>query len=107
MWATASRLVVSMKIYEIRNKIVALMPRAACVARSFGHPYKKGMMVGKNLIALAVRQLCGYKDDCKFADFIRESGIANVLGYKRKPNPSLFSKTRKYAEKGVIDTLYN
>ena len=96
-----------MKISNIKNKIVALMPRAAWVARSFGHPYKDGMMVGKNLIALAIRQLCGYKDDGKFADFIWESGIASVLGYKRKPHPSLFSKARKYAENGVINTLYN
>ena len=96
-----------MKISEIKNKIVSLMPRAAWIAKGFGHPYKKGLMVGKNLIALAVRQLCGYKDDGKFADFLWESGIANVMGYKRKPHPSLFSKTRKHAENGVIDTFYN
>lgn len=96
-----------MKIVDIKNKIVSLMPCAAWMAKSFGHPYKKGMMVGKNLIALAIRQLCGYKDDGKFADFLWESGIANVLGYKRKPHPSLFSKTRKHAENGVIDTFYN
>lgn len=96
-----------MKICEIKNKIIAVLPRAAWVARSFGHPYKNGMMVGKNLIALAIRQLCGYKDDGKFADFIWESGIAKILGYKRKPHPSLFSKTRKYAQDGALETLYN
>ena len=83
------------------------MPYAAWIAKMYGHPYKNGMMVGKNLIALAIRQLYGYKDDEKFADFLWESGIAKVLGYKRKPHPSLFSKTRKNAETGAIITLYN
>ncbi len=73
-----------MKISEIRYRIVSLMPRAAWVARNFGHSYKKGTMVGKNFIALAVRQLCGYKDDSKFADFLWESGIAKVLGLVNK-----------------------
>lgn len=40
-------------------------------------------------------------------DFLWESGIAKVLRYKRKLNSSLFSKTRKYAENGVIETLYD
>lgn len=96
-----------MKIYEIKNKAVSLLPYAAWAARNFGHPYKKGTMVGKNLIALVIRQLCGYKDDGKFADFLWESGIAEILGYKRKPHPSLFSKTRKYSQDGALETLYN
>ena len=83
------------------------MPRAAWIARSYGHPYKEGAMVGKNFLALAIRQLYGYRDDKKFADFLWESGIAQVLGYKRKPHFSLFSKTRKYAQNGAIETLYH
>ena len=96
-----------MKIYEIKNKCVSLLRRAACIARMYGHPYKRGMMVGKNLIALAIRQLCGYKNDEKFADFLWETGIANAIGYKRRPNSSLFSKTRGYAKDGAMVTLYN
>jgi hypothetical protein len=64
-------------------------------------------MVGKNILALTIRQLYGYKDDGKFADFLWESGIAQVLGYKRKPHLSLFFKTRKYVENGAIQTLYH
>ncbi len=101
------RLVEQMKIYEIKNKGVALLRRAACIARIYGHPYKRGMMVGKNFIALAIRQLCGYNNDEKFADFLQETGIAEALGYKRRPNSSLFSKTRRYAEDGAITALYN
>ena len=101
------RLVVNMEISKTKTKIVTLMPRAAWIARSYGHPYKNGAMVGKNFLALAVRQLYGYKDDKKFADFIWESGIAQILGFKRKPHPSLFSKTRKYAQTGAIETLYD
>ena len=97
----------TMKISEVKNKIVTLLSRAAWTAKSYGHPYKNGMMVGKNLVALAIRQLFGYKDDGKFADFLWESGLAKVLGYKRKPHPSLFSKTRKYVENGAIVTFYN
>lgn len=83
------------------------MPRAAWIARSYGHPYKNGAMVGKNILALAIRQLHGFKDDEKFADFLWETGIAQVLGYKRKPHFSLFSKTRRYVERGAIETLYH
>jgi len=96
-----------MEISETKNKIPTLMPRAAWIARSYGHPYKEGAMVGKNFLALAIRQLYGYKNDEKFADFLWESGIAQVLGYKRKPDFSLFSKTRKYAQDGAIETLYH
>ena len=97
----------NMEISEAKNKIVTLMSRAAWVAKCCGHPYKNGTMVGKNILALAVRQLYGYKNDEKFADFLWESGIAQVLGYKRKPHFSLFSKTRKYVENGAIQTLYH
>ena len=83
------------------------MPRAAWIARKYGHPYKDGTMVGKNILAVSVRQLYGYKNDEKFADFIWESGIAQALGYKRKPHFSLFSKTRKYVESGAIMELYH
>ena len=47
------------------------------------------------------------RDDEKFADFIWETGIAQVLGYKRRPHFSLFSKTRKYVENGAIEELHN
>ena len=78
-----------MEISETKNKIVTLMPRSAYIAKINGHAYKKGAMVGKNILALAIKQLYGYKDDEKFVDFLWETGIARVLGYKRKPHPSL------------------
>lgn len=83
------------------------MPRAAWIAKKYGHPYKNGSMVGKNILALSIKQLYGFKSDEKFADFIWENGIAQILGYKRKPHLSLFSKTRKYVEDGAIVELYN
>jgi hypothetical protein len=96
-----------MQISKTKAKIVTLMPRATWIARMYGHPYKNGAMVGKNIIALAIRQLHGYKNAGKFADFLWESGLAQVLGYKRKPHFSLFSKTRKYAQKGMVMALYH
>ena len=71
------------------------MPRVAWIARLYGHPYKNGSMVGKNFLSLAIKQLYRFKDDEKFADFLWETGIAQVLGYKRKPHLSLFSKKTK------------
>ncbi len=97
----------NMEISKIKNIIISLMPKAAWVARMYGHTYKNGSMVGKNFIALAIRQLYGYKNDEKFLDFIWETGIAEILGYKRKPHSTLLSKTRKYAEGGAIMQLYN
>lgn len=107
MQTTNFRLVENMKISEIKDKIVALMPRVAYVARINGHPYKNGMMVGKNFLGLALKQLFGIKSDEKFVDHIWENGIAQVLGFKKRPNPSLFSKARKYSENGLLEVIYS
>ena len=92
----------TMEIMETKNRIRNLLPRIAAVARRFGHPYKKGLMVAKNWIALSVKQLFGIKSDEKLSDFLLETGIARESGYKRKPNPSLFAKARKYAMGGAL-----
>ncbi len=68
------------------------------ISRIYGHPYKKGLMVAKNWIARAIKQLFGYKSDEKAVEGIWENGIAAQLGYKRKPDPSLLLKAKKYAE---------
>lgn len=72
----------------------------------YGHPYKRGLLVAKNWIVLAVKQLLGFKSDEKVVDDLWENGIAAELGFKRKPDPSLLSKARKYADDGALKTIY-
>jgi ribulose 1,5-bisphosphate carboxylase large subunit-like protein len=96
-----------MEIIETKNRINRLLPRISAVARRYGHPYKKGLMVAKNWIALSVKQLFGIKSDEKLADFFWETGIAQLMEYRRAPNPSLFAKARKYAMFGALTTAYN
>lgn len=84
-----------------------MLPRVAWMARRYGHPYKEGLMVAKNWIALSVKQLFGIKSDEKLSDFMWETGMAQGMGYKRKSNPSLFSKARDYAKFGVLALVYN
>ncbi len=107
MQTATSRLGNTMEISKLKDKIPVLLPRVARIARAYGHPYKNGLMVAKNWIALAIKQLFGYKSDEKTVDGIWENGIAARLGYKRKPNSSLLSKARKYAERGALEIVYN
>lgn len=104
---TNFRLVDTMDISETKDRIRSVLPRVAAVARRHGHPYKKGLMVAKNLIALSVKQLFGIKSDEKLSDFLWETGIAVECRYRRRPNPSLFSKARKYAKKGALVIVYD
>ena len=94
-----------MEISELRNKIPELLPRVARIARAYGHPYKNGLMVAKNWIVLAIKQLFGHKSDEKTVDDLWENRIASQLGYKQKPDSSLLSKARKYAETGAMEEV--
>lgn len=96
-----------MEIIGAKNRIRSMLPRVAAVARRFGHPYKRGLMVAKNWIALSVKQLFGIKSDEKLSDFLWETGIAQESGYVRAPDPSLFSKARKYAITGALTVVYD
>lgn len=96
-----------MEIIETKNRIKSMLPRISAVARRYGHPYKRGLMVAKNWIALSIKQLFGIKSDEKLSDFLWETEIAQLMGYKKRPNPSLFSKARKYAKEGALTVTYN
>ena len=107
MWATTSRLVENMNISETKDRIRCVLPRVAWMARKYGHPYKEGLMVAKNWIALSVKQLFGIKSDEKLSDLMWETRMAQEMGYKQKPDSSLFSKARKYAKGGALTLVYN
>ena len=96
-----------MEIIETKNRIKRMLPRICAIARRFGHPYKKGLLVAKNWAALSIKQLFGVKSDEKLSDFIWETGIAEEIGYRKAPNSSLFSKARKYAKSGALVLIYN
>lgn len=96
-----------MNIFEAKDRIKSVLPRAAWTARKYGHPYKEGLMVAKNWIALSVKQIFGIKSDEKLSDFMWETGMAEEMGYKQKPNSSLFSKARKYAKGGALTLIYD
>ncbi|MCL4365119.1 transposase, partial [Candidatus Marsarchaeota archaeon] len=97
----------TMEIIETKNRIRRLLPRISAIARRYGHSYRKGLMVAKNWVVLSVKQLFGIKSDEKLSDFVWETGIAQESGYRRKPNPSLFAKARKYAKDGALVLIYD
>lgn len=97
----------TMEIMETKNRIKHMLPRIAAVARRYGHPYRKGLMVAKNWVVLSVKQLFGIKSDEKLSDFVWETGIAQESGYRKKPDPSLFAKARKYAKEGALVLIYD
>ncbi|MDE1768399.1 MAG: transposase [Candidatus Micrarchaeota archaeon] len=96
-----------MEIIETKNRIRSILPRIAAVARRYGHPYKKGLMVAMNWAVFSVKQLFGIKSDEKLSDFVWETGIAQESGYVKRPDPSLFAKARKYAKEGALILIYD
>jgi hypothetical protein len=95
-----------MEIIEVKSRIRYVLLRVASVARRYGHPYKEGLMVAKNWVALSIKQLFGIKSDEKLSDFMWETGMAQEMSYKQKPNSSLFSKARNYAKFGALTLTY-
>lgn len=91
-----------MELSELRNKIIEVWAAAKVIVQKFGHTKK----FAKHLVAFAIRQHENLTD-VRLAEFLGRDTIGKVLGYKRKPHPSTFSKVRERSDPRMFEELHN
>ncbi len=91
-----------MKIYELKNKIVEVWAAARIIVQKYGHRKK----FAKHLVAFAIKQTENLTDE-KLAKFVGTDKIGKIIGYKKVPNPSTFSKVRKRSNPEMFEQLLN
>ena len=79
---------------KIRNIALTVVSGASLVSRGLGHRYKKGTMHAKHIVALGLNSIFRCSDS-ELSDELEDKGLLKVLGYKSRPDPSIFSKVRK------------
>lgn len=80
-------------IKKIRNKIGEVWAATSLAAKEAGHLYQDGRLVGRQIAALAIENLLGCSDK-ELPDRLEDNNLLQLLGYKRKPDPSIFSHVR-------------
>lgn len=81
-------------IKKIRNKIGAVWAAASVIACGLGHKYENGRLVGRQIAAIAIENLLSCSDK-ELPDCLENYQLLDTLGYKKKPEPSIFSHVRK------------
>lgn len=81
-------------IKKIRNKIGEVWAAASLIAYSLGHKYENGRLVGRQIAAIAIENLLTCSDR-ELPDCLENYQLLDALGYKKSPNPSIFSHVRK------------
>ncbi len=79
---------------KIKNKIGEVWAATSLIACELGHTYENGRLVGRQIAALAIENLLPCSDK-ELPDCLENNGLLEVLGYKKKPDPSIFSHVRK------------
>ncbi len=92
---------VNMKIEELENKIPEVCAAARVIMQVYGHTKK----FAKHIVALAVRQAEDLTD-VELIEFVGTK-IGKIIGYKKKPSQSTFSKVRERADPAMIEELNN
>ena len=90
-----------MEIYEIRNKIVEVWAAAHVIVQRYGHTKK----FAKHIVALVIKQMDGLTD-VELVDLVGTK-IGRIIGYKKRPDYSIFSKVRERAEPEIFEELNN
>ena len=81
-------------VKKIKNKVSEVWAAASLIAVSTGHIYAKGRLVGRQITAIAIENLLGCSDK-ELPDRLEDNGLLQLLGYDKKPDPSIFSHVRK------------
>ncbi len=81
-------------IKKIRNKIGEVWAAASLIACGLGHKYENGRLVGRQITAISIENLLGCSDK-ELPDRLEDNGLLQNLGYKKKPESSIFSRVRK------------
>ena len=92
----------NMDSIELKNKIVEVWAAARVIVQKYGRTKK----FAKHAVALVIRQCENFKD-IKLVEFLGKDPIGKMLGYKKKPHPSTFSKVRKRADPRIFHEIYN
>jgi hypothetical protein len=90
-----------MKIRKLENKIPEVWAAARVIAQHYGHTKK----FAKHIVAFAIKQEINFRD-VQLAEFLGINLVVKILGYKKSPHPSLFSKVRRRADLKIFQELY-
>ena len=74
-------------------------------ARIIAQRYEHTKKFAKHIVALVIKEQENLTDE-ELAEFMAVNPIGRVLGYKRKPNPSTFSKVRSRSDQRIFEELY-
>lgn len=89
-------------IENLKNKIIEVKAIAQVVVQKFGHLKK----FAKHVVAFAIKQIKGLTDE-ELANFVGKEDIGKLIGYEKKPNPTVFSKFRERAEPEIFEFVAN
>ena len=92
----------SIEKYEIKDKILEVWAVARVIVQGYGHTKK----FAKHIVALMIKQSENFRD-VKLSDFLGKDPIGKMLGYKKKPHPSTFSKVRERADPRIFKDVYD
>ena len=92
----------SIEKYEIKNKILEVWAAARVIVQRYGHTRK----FAKHIVALVIKQNENLRD-VKLSEFLGKDPIGKMLGYKKKPHPSTFSKVRERADPRIFKDVYD
>jgi len=84
-----------------KNKILEVYVAARIFVQRYGHTKK----FAKHIFALVIKEQENLTDE-ELAEFMALNPIGRVLSYKRKPNPSTFSKVRSRSDQRIFEELY-
>lgn len=90
-----------MKLSELENKI----PEVCAAARVIVQAYRHTKKFAKHIVALVVKQI----EDLTDVELVEFMGtkIGRMIGYKSKPDYSIFSKVRERADPKIFEELNN
>ena len=87
-----------MKISKIKNKIPEVCAATRVIVQHYGHTKK----FAKHIVALVIKQMDGLTD----VELVGTK-IGRIIGYKKRPDYSIFSKVRERAEPEIFEELNN
>ena len=91
-----------MNLATVKDKIIEVWAAARIIVQKYGHTKK----FAKHIVALVIKEDRNLIDE-KLAEFLEKDSIGKLLGYKKKPNPSIFSKVRSRSDPKIFDELYD
>jgi hypothetical protein len=89
-------------LYQVKDKIVEVWAVARIIVQRYGHTKK----FAKHIVAFAIKQERNFRD-LQLAEFLGTDPIGKMLGYKKKPHLSTFSKVRKRANPKIFKDIYD